>query len=219
MNQKNKAVISCDAWHAFVNLEAVLSTPEISSQGILDNSTPEPSREPNSSATLTRSDHFPQPGKMVSDNSEPSRGVVTGNPCGTDTVPYGKQCPSESGVCMHRQILEPTQEQVEAWAKESSVHETKRLDAGLVYVASSRELQRFATLAHAAGFEAGRKAGIDQGKLWSIFRTLLSQGGDIQLDYNAGKYSCHEEYSARLDAAARERVKQFIDRAMQEGKS
>jgi hypothetical protein len=74
-------------------------------------------------------------------------------------------------------------------------------------------------IAHAAGFEAGRKAGIDQGKLWSIFRTLLSQGGDIQLDYNAGKYSCHEEYSARLDAAARERVKQFIDRAMQEGKS
>jgi hypothetical protein len=76
MNQKNKAVISCDAWHAFVNLEAVLSTPEISSQGILDNSTPEPSREPNSSATLTRSDHFSGLGKMVSDNSEPSRGVT-----------------------------------------------------------------------------------------------------------------------------------------------
>jgi hypothetical protein len=50
----------------------------------------------------------------------------------------------------------------------------------------------------------------DEGKLWSLFRRLLSQGGDIQLDYQAGKYKCYEEYSARLDGAARERVEEFL---------
>jgi hypothetical protein len=30
------------------------------------------------------------------------RCVVTGNPCGTDTVPAGQNCPSTSGQCVHR---------------------------------------------------------------------------------------------------------------------
>ena len=53
---------------------------------------------------------------------------------------------------------------------------------------------------------------LDKGKLWSFLRTVLSQGGDIQLDYNAGKYHSYEEYSARLDGAARERADQFLAR-------
>jgi len=79
--------------------------------------------------------------------------------------------------------------------------------------AIERELREEIAAAHAEVARL-REAQIDQGKLWSMFRTLLSQGGDIQLDYNAGKYSCHEEYSARLDAAARERVEQFCAAAL-----
>lgn len=47
---------------------------------------------------------------------------------------------------------------------------------------------------------------IDDGKLWSKIRTLLSQGGAIQQDYDAGKYKNFEEYNIRLDGAARERI-------------
>jgi len=49
-----------------------------------------------------------------------------------------------------------------------------------------------------------------EGELWSFFRRLISQGGDIQLDYAAGRYKSYEEYSARVDAAARERVDEFL---------
>lgn len=42
----------------------------------------------------------------------------------------------------------------------------------------------------------------DPGELWSFCRKLLSQGKDIHLDHEAKSY---EQYSARLDAAARER--------------
>lgn len=38
--------------------------------------------------------------------------------------------------------------------------------------------------------------------LWSLFRSLLSQGGDIEKDHTDRTY---EEYTSRLDAAARER--------------
>jgi predicted nucleic acid-binding Zn-ribbon protein len=44
---------------------------------------------------------------------------------------------------------------------------------------------------------------IDRGELWSFLRSCLSQGGDIWLDHKEKSY---EEYSIRLDAAARERV-------------
>lgn len=47
---------------------------------------------------------------------------------------------------------------------------------------------------------------LNSGELWSFLRRVLSQGGDIQLDANAGKYKSHEELSIRLDAAARERA-------------
>ena len=47
---------------------------------------------------------------------------------------------------------------------------------------------------------------INDGEIWSAIRTLLSQGGSIQQDYDAGKYKNFEEYSIRLDAAARERI-------------
>ena len=41
---------------------------------------------------------------------------------------------------------------------------------------------------------------------WSWVRSVLSQGSAIQQDYAAGKYACYEEYAARLDVAARERI-------------
>jgi hypothetical protein len=115
---------------------AALSTSEptdnqISCKGILDNLTP-----------------------------EPSRCVVTGNPCGTDTVPRGKQCPSESGVCVHRPSREPTQEQVDKWVTEIFRYPSKPHKSIFDRVEFRRaDLYRFATLAHAAGFEAGRMAG------------------------------------------------------------
>ena len=52
---------------------------------------------------------------------------------------------------------------------------------------------------------------LDEGEVWSFLRRVLSQGGDIQLDYQAGKYKrYYEEYSARLDCAARERAEKFM---------
>lgn len=41
---------------------------------------------------------------------------------------------------------------------------------------------------------------------WSMVRSLLMQGASIQQDYQAGKYANYEEYSARMDEAARERI-------------
>lgn len=48
------------------------------------------------------------------------------------------------------------------------------------------------------------------GQIWSFLRTVLSQGGDIQLDYQNGKYKCYEEYATRLDGAARERTEELL---------
>lgn len=47
---------------------------------------------------------------------------------------------------------------------------------------------------------------IDDGELWSLFRSVLELGAAIQQDYQAGKFSCYEDFSAHLDKAARERV-------------
>lgn len=56
----------------------------------------------------------------------------------------------------------------------------------------------------------------EDGELWCFFRSLISQGTYIQMDYAAGKYKCYEEFSARLDEAARERVDHFkANRALQ----
>ena len=44
---------------------------------------------------------------------------------------------------------------------------------------------------------------MNDGELWSFLRSVLAQGGDIRLDYQTGKYADYEEYSARLDDAAR----------------
>ncbi len=50
---------------------------------------------------------------------------------------------------------------------------------------------------------------MDDGELWSFFRRVLDQGRAIEMDNAAGKYPTYEHLSARLDEAARERVKQF----------
>lgn len=44
---------------------------------------------------------------------------------------------------------------------------------------------------------------------WSLIRTLMAQGASIYQDYQAGKYKDYEEYAARLDEAARERVSEL----------
>ena len=49
---------------------------------------------------------------------------------------------------------------------------------------------------------------IDEGKLWSFMRDVLSQGADIWLDH---KDLSHERYSIRLDSAARERTEKLIE--------
>jgi hypothetical protein len=51
-----------------------------------------------------------------------------------------------------------------------------------------------------------RERSMDKGKLWSFLRSTLSQGGDIWIDHQTKGY---EQYSIRLDAAARERADAF----------
>jgi len=51
------------------------------------------------------------------------------------------------------------------------------------------------------------KAPIDEGKLWSFLRTVLAQGADIWIDH---RDKSTELYSARMDAAARERIPAFL---------
>lgn len=52
---------------------------------------------------------------------------------------------------------------------------------------------------------------VDEGQLWSLIRTVLSQGAAQEQDWMAGKYGTdYEAYSARVDEAARERVAQFV---------
>lgn len=46
------------------------------------------------------------------------------------------------------------------------------------------------------------------GNLWSFLRSTLTQGEDIMHDYEHRGY---EEKSARLDAAARERVDKLLE--------
>lgn len=53
------------------------------------------------------------------------------------------------------------------------------------------------------------RAALSDGELWSFFRRLIDQGTAIQQDYAAGKYPSYEHFSARMDAAARERVDDF----------
>ena len=45
---------------------------------------------------------------------------------------------------------------------------------------------------------------IPHGLLWSFLRAVLEQGSAINNDYHAGKFTSYEEYSARMDEAARE---------------
>lgn len=52
---------------------------------------------------------------------------------------------------------------------------------------------------------------------WSFLRSVLSQGASIQQDYVAGTHKGYEEYSARLDAAARERAEE-IEAVLSHGK-
>lgn len=65
---------------------------------------------------------------------------------------------------------------------------------------------------------AGLQIISDRGELWSFFRDVMSQGTAIQMDYAAGKYGGYEAFSARLDAAARERADQFAGRLSMPGK-
>lgn len=46
---------------------------------------------------------------------------------------------------------------------------------------------------------------IDYGSMWGFMRSVLTQGAAIYQDFAAGNLKDYEEYSARVDAAARER--------------
>jgi hypothetical protein len=79
-------------------------------------------------------------------------------------------------------------------------------------IRGAEESIRFQRNIRALRDEVARLRGTDnRGKLWSLFRDLISQGTYIQMDYAAGKYSNYEEFSTRLDGAARERVEQFFN--------
>jgi hypothetical protein len=54
---------------------------------------------------------------------------------------------------------------------------------------------------------ASKGRSMDKGELWSFLRSTLSQGGDIWIDHQTKGY---EQYSARLDAAARERADTLV---------
>lgn len=58
---------------------------------------------------------------------------------------------------------------------------------------------------------APQEAGAD-GLLWQFMRSVLAQGTDIYKDYVAGSHKTYEAYSARLDAAAHERVEELARR-------
>lgn len=51
---------------------------------------------------------------------------------------------------------------------------------------------------------------LPEGDLWSFIRRVMVQGGSQQQDYAAGKYADYEELSARMDAAARERLPELL---------
>jgi hypothetical protein len=51
------------------------------------------------------------------------------------------------------------------------------------------------------------KYNTESNELWSFLRRVMTQGQDIALDYREKNY---EEMSARLDAAASERVDQLL---------
>lgn len=46
--------------------------------------------------------------------------------------------------------------------------------------------------------------------LGSFLRSILEQGSAIERDRQAGAYLNYEQYSARMDEAARDRVEQFL---------
>lgn len=55
------------------------------------------------------------------------------------------------------------------------------------------------------------KADIDEGKLWSFLRDVMTTGCAIETDTRAHGRG-YEEHSARLDAAARDAIPQFFKR-------
>lgn len=56
---------------------------------------------------------------------------------------------------------------------------------------------------------AASDKGLDDGALWSFFRGMLVIGGAQELDYQSGKYKSYEEFSAHVDASARDYVEKF----------
>lgn len=49
-----------------------------------------------------------------------------------------------------------------------------------------------------------------RGELWSLIRRVLEQGTAIEQDNFAGRFPSYEHLSIRLDAAARERIDEFM---------
>lgn len=56
------------------------------------------------------------------------------------------------------------------------------------------------------GDRTSKTLSIPDGELWSLVRSLISQGTYIQMDASAGKYQTSEEVFMRIDEAAREKA-------------
>lgn len=97
---------------------------------------------------------------------------------------------------------------VAAWARNREAVWDARNRENIITMAA--EIQHLESKLAAAQAEA-KAARIDKGELWSWTRHVLEQGSAIQQDYASGKYKCYEEFSARVDAAARERADEFTN--------
>ena len=53
---------------------------------------------------------------------------------------------------------------------------------------------------------------IDEGKLWSFLRDVLSHGMAIEKDLQAGAYPSYEHFSAHIDDVARKRAEELGER-------
>jgi hypothetical protein len=53
---------------------------------------------------------------------------------------------------------------------------------------------------------------VDEGRLWSFLRDVLSQGMAIEKDMQNGAYPSYEHFSAHIDEVARKRAAEFAER-------
>ena len=96
---------------------------------------------------------------------------------------------------LHRLVSKGFAPPLDLCAKVCSIAQQREIDLNVM-------IQSAAPASPAVQLRADGVVGID----WSMVRSILMQGAAIQQDYQAGKFATYEHYSARMDAAARERI-------------